>query len=314
MKQQFFPQRLFMDMKRLIINRLVGLGLLAVGILVSCSAPTAFVPVPSPNPWADDYTALSSMENYKQWGTYNVHDPACKKIGDTYYLYSTDAIFAENRKEAKEKNVPLGFVQVRKSKDLVHWDFVGWAFPEIPAPAIEWVHSQAEGKGATNIWAPYLMPYQGIYRLYYCVSAFGRNTSYIGMAESDSPEGPWIQKGCVVKTGEGDAMNASGPGSFTGLRIGAATAKGLGGALSIPLIAVPTLEGLAYNLVGAEALVCPIMDARRQQAYYGIYDVSNEVPVEIEKPDAAPIEVVLQKAKETKREVIFLGEIGRAHV
>lgn len=79
MKQQFFPQRLFMDMKRLIINRLVGLGLLAVGVLASCSAPTAFVPVPSPNPWADDYTALSSMENYKQWGTYNVHDPACKK-------------------------------------------------------------------------------------------------------------------------------------------------------------------------------------------------------------------------------------------
>ena len=85
MKQQFFPQRLFMDMKRLIINRLVGLGLLVVGALVSCNAPTAFVPVPSPNPWMDDYTALSSMENYKQWGTYNVHDPACKKIGDTYY-------------------------------------------------------------------------------------------------------------------------------------------------------------------------------------------------------------------------------------
>ncbi len=52
MKQQFFPQRLFMDMKRLIINRLVGLGLLVVGTLVSCNAPTAFVPVPSPNPWA----------------------------------------------------------------------------------------------------------------------------------------------------------------------------------------------------------------------------------------------------------------------
>ncbi len=42
MKQQFFPQRLFMDMKRLIINRLVGLGLLVVGALVSCNAPTAF--------------------------------------------------------------------------------------------------------------------------------------------------------------------------------------------------------------------------------------------------------------------------------
>ena len=80
MEQQFFPQRLFMDMKRLIINRLVGLGLLVVGALVSCNAPTAFVPVPSPNPWVDDYTALSSMENYKQWGTYNVHDPASSKI------------------------------------------------------------------------------------------------------------------------------------------------------------------------------------------------------------------------------------------
>ena len=101
---------------------------------------------------------------------------------------------------------------------------------------------------------------------------------------------------------------ASGPGSFTGLRIGAATAKGLGGALSIPLIAVPTLEGLAYNLAGAEALACPIMDARRQQAYYGIYDVSKEVPVEIEKPDAAPIEVVLQKAKETKWRSGISGE------
>ena len=105
-----------------------------------------------------------------------------------------------------------------------------------------------------------------------------------------------------------DMLEMADVSSFTGLRIGAATAKGLGGALSIPLIAVPTLEGLAYNLAGAEALVCPIMDARRQQAYYGIYDVSKEVPMEIEKPDAAPIEVVLQKAKETKREVIFLGD------
>ena len=74
MKQQFFPQRLFMDMKRLIINRLVGLGLLVVGALVSCNAPTAFVPVPSPNPWVDDYTALSSMENYKQWGTTKIFE------------------------------------------------------------------------------------------------------------------------------------------------------------------------------------------------------------------------------------------------
>ena len=64
---------------------------------------------------------------------------------------------------------------------------------------------------------------------------------------------------------------AAGPGSFTGLRIGSATAKGLGLALEKPLIHIPTLEGLAYNLYGIEGLICPIMDARRGQVYTGIY-------------------------------------------
>lgn len=101
---------------------------------------------------------------------------------------------------------------------------------------------------------------------------------------------------------------AAGPGSFTGLRIGAATAKGLGQALNIPLVAVPSLEGLAYNLAGADALVCPIMDARRNQAYYGIYDVSGEKPVVVGEQDAAPIDTVLQKVRETGREIIFVGD------
>ena len=70
---------------------------------------------------------------------------------------------------------------------------------------------------------------------------------------------------------------SSGPGSFTGLRIGAATAKGIGMALRIPLIAVPTLAALAYNFWGTSALICPLMDARRGQVYQALYRCENQL-------------------------------------
>ena len=56
---------------------------------------------------------------------------------------------------------------------------------------------------------------------------------------------------------------AAGPGSFTGLRIGSATAKGLSFAMEKPIVAVPTVEGLAYNLSGTDKIGSPIMEARR---------------------------------------------------
>ena len=62
-----------------------------------------------------------------------------------------------------------------------------------------------------------------------------------------------------------------GPGSFTGLRIGVATGKGIAFALDKKMISVPTLEAMAYNLYHTEKYVCPIMDARRQHLYCGIY-------------------------------------------
>ena len=63
---------------------------------------------------------------------------------------------------------------------------------------------------------------------------------------------------------------AAGPGSFTGRIIGSATVKGLALAWNIPVIAVPTLEGLAYNVWGTDRLICPILDARRKQEYSGL--------------------------------------------
>ena len=72
---------------------------------------------------------------------------------------------------------------------------------------------------------------------------------------------------------------AGGPGSFTGLRIGAATAKGLGLALKKPLVHVPTVDAMAYNMWGTSGLVCPIMDAKRSQVYTGLYHVEHGLEV-----------------------------------
>lgn len=108
---------------------------------------------------------------------------------------------------------------------------------------------------------------------------------------------------------------AAGPGSFTGLRIGSATAKGLGFALDIPLIEIPTLDGLACNLYGSDKLICPIMDARRNQVYTGVYEfvAKEETPISYQlrvliPQCAVPIEKIADKCNQLGREVIFLGD------
>ena len=101
---------------------------------------------------------------------------------------------------------------------------------------------------------------------------------------------------------------AAGPGSFTGLRIGSATAKGLGLALKKPLIAVPTVEGLAYNLYDTDGLICPIMDARRKQVYTGIYRYEDHRLITVKDQMAVGIEELLSMLNEMGEAVTFLGD------
>jgi arabinan endo-1,5-alpha-L-arabinosidase len=93
----------------------------------------------------------------------------------------------------------------------VKWEFVGWVFPSIPDEALESIKKSSGGQTPNGIWAPYIFKAVGEYRLYYSVSVFGANTSFIGLATAKSPEGPWLHKACVVATGKSDSMNAIDP-------------------------------------------------------------------------------------------------------
>lgn len=103
---------------------------------------------------------------------------------------------------------------------------------------------------------------------------------------------------------------AAGPGSFTGLRIGSATAKGLGLALNKPLIGVPTVEALAYNLYDTDrdTVICPIMDARRNQVYTGIYTFEEHQLKALKDQDAVPMEELIEELNRLQKSVIFLGD------
>jgi len=106
---------------------------------------------------------------------------------------------------------------------------------------------------------------------------------------------------------------SQGPGSFTGLRIGAATAKGFGLSLNKPVIGVPTLDALAYGIFNNDKIICPIIDARRNEVYTGFYTWDNGKFKKLCENEALHIDEVLSRAAVYNKEVVFLGDGIKVH-
>ncbi len=176
---------------------------LAQSTLVACSKPNSTLPDPTDtikppivipfdiNTIQDDYSNVASADQVYQWASHNVHDPCVIKDGAYYYCYNTDVAYGTMIKPG---------IQIRRSKDLIDWQFYGWAFNGIPAQAATYIQQQG-GVPNKGLWAPYVLKVGNEFRLYYSLASTPKpRLSTIGLATAPTPIGPWTEKGLVVSS------------------------------------------------------------------------------------------------------------------
>lgn len=104
---------------------------------------------------------------------------------------------------------------------------------------------------------------------------------------------------------------AHGPGSFTGIRIGVSTVKGLAWASDKKCVGVSTLAAMAWHGVAAGGLVCPVMDARRSQVYNALFEIKDGKPERLCQDRAIALSELASELKGHEREVWLVGDGAR---
>ncbi|MFZ5354317.1 MAG: tRNA (adenosine(37)-N6)-threonylcarbamoyltransferase complex dimerization subunit type 1 TsaB [Bacillota bacterium] len=118
-----------------------------------------------------------------------------------------------------------------------------------------------------------------------------------------------VLEDCGLKPSDIDMYAcASGPGSFTGLRIGAATIRGMAHAFDKPVVGVPTLDILAYNTYNCCGLVCPVLDAQRDTVYGALYRWKDNELVKLKDFKVIKADELLELLKEQKDTITVLGD------
>lgn len=101
---------------------------------------------------------------------------------------------------------------------------------------------------------------------------------------------------------------AHGPGSFTGIRIGVSTVKGLAWGAQKPCVGVSTLEAMAWHGVAAGGIICPVMDARRSQVYNALFEIRGGKPVRLCPDRPIALEELLPELRALPSPVFLVGD------
>ena len=134
------------------------------------------------------------------------------------------------------------------------------------------------------------------------ISALTHSRTLLPMAED-------LLKNCELSIGDVDAFAvAQGPGSFTGIRIGVSTVKGLAWAADKPCVGVSTLEALAWHGLAAGGLVCPVMDARRSQVYNALFEIREGRPVRLCPDRPIALEQLAEELAALSSPALLLGD------